>query len=182
MNQKGNTLIIALVLGGLLVAGAAMYVFTKQGGTDVGTSPTVGEIAPEDLIDDDGRMKDFRPTVETTDREGVDEMTLVTPLVDVSGGNSTGTGYITRKDGLAHSVTAKLPEPTGNNFYEGWLVQQLPTVSFFSTGEMVLDNQGNYVLEYESDNEYEGYDFVVITLETIKDDTPEKHILEGTVE
>jgi hypothetical protein len=40
---------------------------------------------------------------------------------------------------------------------------------------------GIYTLSYTADNEYSGYDDVVITLETKVDETPEDHILEGTV-
>ncbi len=44
---------------------------------------------------------------------------------------------------------------------------------------MVKSVDGKYVLEYESGTDYKGYDFVVITLETKRDKTPEEHILEG---
>lgn len=102
-------------------------------------------------------------------------------LVDVTNGASFGTAYILRKDGkLYHAVSAKLPD-LSLGFYEGWLVlktQQNPL--FFSTGKLSKDKDG-YILSYSSDNLYEGYDFVVVTEETVDDKKPEKHILEGTV-
>jgi len=109
-----------------------------------------------------------------------DYVTWVAKLEDVFGGNSKGTGYILR-DGkvLYHKVTAELPDPEGSDFYEGWLVQQTPVLKFFSTGEMVEESDGNYSLSYESETQYENYNFVVITLETVRDAVPEKHILEG---
>jgi hypothetical protein len=112
-----------------------------------------------------------------------DEATLTADLIDVSGGNSSGKGYISRaKDLLEHRVVANLPDPKGSNFYEGWLVQQKPTLKFFSTGDMVKEANGQYTLSYESVDLYEGYNFVVITLETVKDETPETHIIEGLAE
>jgi len=175
MQQRRNTLTIALVLGGLLFAGVGIFVFTQRGSQPVN---------PADL---QANPRDEVTTIVETNDEGVmetvefenDGITLVANLVDVSGGNSTGKGYVRRVDGkLTHSVVANLPDPVGNNFYEGWLVQQTP-LKFFSTGNMVLGNDGSYILEYETAQEYASYNFVVITLETKKDTTPEKHILEG---
>lgn len=107
--------------------------------------------------------------------------TLVADLVDVSGGTASGKGYVNRQDGvLYHYVEANLPEPAEGSVYEGWLVQQRP-LKFFSTG--VLEQQDDaYTLTYTSDTEYEGYNFVVITEETVVDETPEAHVIEGLAE
>jgi len=178
MRQEGNILLIALILGGILIAGAGIFVFTNKSRQPV--TPVNTQANPRDEV----------TTIVKTNEEGVmetaefesDGLTLVANLVDVSGGNSTGKGYITRQGGkLTHSVVANLPDPTGNNFYEGWLVQQKP-LKFISSGNMVLGNDGSYILEYNSDQEFASYNFVVITLETVKDTTPEKHILEGTAQ
>ena len=175
MQQKGNILIVILVLSGIIIAGAGIFVFTKRSKqpiTPATTLATPNEVMKTVKTNEEGVME----TVEFED----DGVTLVANLVDISGGNSTGTGYFTRKDGkLTHSVVANLPDPVGNNFYEGWLVQQKPTLKFISTGNMVLGADGSYILEYVTDQEYEGYNSVVITLETVKDITPEEHILEG---
>lgn len=178
MTQKGNTLLIALILGGLLIAGAGIFVLTNKSGQPV--TPVNTRANPRDEVttivnkSDEGVME----TVEFED----DGLTIVANLVDVSGGNGTGKGYIKRQAGtLTHSVVANLPDPTGNSFYEGWLVQQKP-LKFISTGNMVLGSDGSYILEYETDQEYQSYNFVVITEETKKDTTPEKHVLEGTAQ
>ena len=64
-------------------------------------------------------------------------------LVDVSGGNSLGIGYVLREDGeLEHYIYAELPKLSGGNMYEGWLVKQTPTLSFFSTGVMQETGDG----------------------------------------
>ena len=104
-------------------------------------------------------------------------------LDDVSGGSSFGTAYVLRENNmLYHYVDASLPDPNGSNVYEGWLVKKSPQLLFFSTGIMEKGNDGNYVLTFMSDDLSDGYDFVVITEETIVDKTPEKHIIEGLVE
>jgi hypothetical protein len=110
-----------------------------------------------------------------------DDNTLVASLDDVAGGDSSGTGYILRKDGiLYHYVLAELPKPQGDNKYEGWLVKREPSLMFFSTGVMEMTEDGSYELSFTSDDESVGYDFVVITEETVVDETPEKHIIEGS--
>jgi hypothetical protein len=108
---------------------------------------------------------------------------LTVKLEDVALGSvpRSGAAYILRSDNkLYHAVTAVLPDPPGTTFYEGWLVIKKPTLKFISTGDMVKDKDGMYKLEFSSEEPYEGYNDVVITLEKIKDDTPETHVLDGT--
>ena len=110
-----------------------------------------------------------------------DPSALQADLVDVTGGTSSGIGYILRKDGqLFHTVMARLPEPTGGEFYEGWLVKQFPRVTFFSTGKMRKLESGEYFLALNADEEYPEFDQVVITIETQDDGNPERHVIEGT--
>ncbi len=91
--------------------------------------------------------------------------TLSVTLEDVTGGNSYGTAYILRENGvLYNTVTATLPDPADNYFYEGWLVTEGTNPEFFSTGEMTKNVNGEYVLNYESNDLSEGYTKVVITL------------------
>jgi len=106
----------------------------------------------------------------------------VATLTDVAGGDSSGVGYVSRdSDGLKHRVVATLPIlEEGESFYEGWLVRKSPTLEFFSTGEMKLVGS-EYRLDYTSENIWEGYDEVVITLENKRDEIPEKHIIEGVL-
>lgn len=100
-------------------------------------------------------------------------------LVAVDGSDSAGIGLRLAKEGkLYHSVIAQMPDPAENNFYEGWLVQITP-LQFISTGDLVKDVEGQWVLEFSANQEYPSYTRVVITEETVKDATPETHIIEG---
>lgn len=102
-------------------------------------------------------------------------------LVDVSGGKSTGKGYVLRKAGkLYHTATANVPDPAEGSFYEGWLaVKGATPPQFVSSGKLKKQQDGSYQVSYSSDNLYQGYDFVVITVEKVDDQQPEKHIVEG---
>ena len=104
-----------------------------------------------------------------------------TSLKDVSGGNSRGTAsLVVVNNDLTHNVTANLPDPPVGSVYEGWLVNS-STGDFFSTGVMGKFNN-QYQLQFKAEQDYRGYLTVVITLETIVDNTPEQHILEGSFE
>jgi len=110
-------------------------------------------------------------------------------LSDVSGGN--GSGLATRKylpaqagenGRFTHSVLADLPDPSAGYFYEGWLVRGKEGDSDYAlilTGKFQLA-KGGYLLEFSSQKDYSDYKEVVVTLETVNDQKPEKHILEGS--
>jgi hypothetical protein len=172
-----------LILLVLLSLGVGLYVFSNQGGKNTEVVET-----KQDRFADEIRTTDTT-TTETSDEdmslsENIvkDNETLIATLIDVSGGTSSGKGYVLRKGSkLYHYVLAELPEPQGTNKYEGWLVKKKPSLKFFSTGVMQMTEDGHYELLYTSDNESLGYDFVVITEETKVDETPEKHIIEGDV-
>lgn len=118
----------------------------------------------------------------TKDMVMEDSKALQGLLEDVSDGDSSGLAYLLRKDGLLyHYVEADLPTPKEGFVYEGWLVNKTPELKFFSTGVMTQE-EGKFVLSYKADAEFLGFDEVVITLEEVVDDIPEKHVLEGKVE
>ena len=105
-------------------------------------------------------------------------------LEDVTGGNSTGEGTTSYKDGeFMHTVSAFMPAEPEGQFYEGWLVKKIAgvVVNFFSTGKLNLVADGQYELNYKDVVDYPEHDDIVITLEKDDDKKPEIHILEGTL-
>lgn len=103
-------------------------------------------------------------------------------LMDVTGGESEGMAYTLRKEGgINHMVIADLPEPSKGFVYEGWLVKENGEMEYFSTGVMEKEYDGRYTLMFQDDEQHDGFDFVVITLEEKVDSTPEAHVLEGRV-
>lgn len=111
-----------------------------------------------------------------------DGNSLTGDLEDVIDGDNSGEGYILRSDKLNHKITADLEDLEEEKFYEGWLVNKSAGSDFFSTGKMVKTPEGEWLLEYVSDDLKEGYDYAVITLEAEDDGQPEEHIIEGNIE
>jgi len=115
-----------------------------------------------------------------------DTSSLKGTLSDVSGGNGTGKAFILRKDGkLDFTVSATLSDLANGSFYEGWLVKKGSSpVQLVDLGMLTKQKDGSYEVSYESDNTYDGYNFVVITWEQgkVNPNNPGKHILEGMAE
>lgn len=107
-----------------------------------------------------------------------DPASVKAELTDITGGSSSGTAYMLRKNGqLFHTVSARLPEPTNGEFYEGWLIKELPRLTSFSTGKLRKLDNGLYFLAFNADEEYPDFSKVVVTIETSDDGKPERHVL-----
>lgn len=104
----------------------------------------------------------------------------LTDLVAIDGSSSSGAAARQLSGSLfKHTVSADLPAPTADKFYEGWIVGS----SVVSTGE--LKQVGDrWELAFSGQQAlFNNLDKVVITLETKAsglDGNPETHILEGS--
>ena len=175
------TIIIIIILGGL-------YLLFNNNSSEIDSE----KITPEkqELIEQKNtpsKITEEAPVIEEYLEQIINNpLTKNTTLKDVTGKASTGTAYILRVDNsLTHYIQATLPDPKEGNQYEGWLVKKTPTLTFFSTGVLIKEANGNYILRYgvdDFDNTTKGLNFVVVTEETVIDETPETHILEGTIE
>ncbi len=179
--QKNNVVLIIIVVlaAMLLIAGFVFYARPQT------PKPAPPETAIPTQIQTE--TKPYEEEVSFVVQDLLDDIisdseTLTGELSDVSGGSGNGEAYVLRKAGkLWHAVSATLPEPGPGTAYEGWLVNKTPTLKFFSTGVMEKQQNGAYMISFVSNNLYEGFNEVVITLETVVDPTPEDHILEGIV-
>lgn len=182
--QKGNSTLILVLLAALLLLGGGYY-FQQMGSETNETTDKMMKGGDKHLMEDgeDIDLEDTEMEITNSMKMMVgDENTLSGELEDVSGGTSSGTAYVLRKDdSLFHFVEAQMPKPAEGSVYEGWLVNRSNGVKFFSTGIMEETVDGVYTLTYESKDTSEGYNFVVITEETVVDETPEVHIIEGEV-
>lgn len=182
-DKNGNVKIVIIIVGLFFIAGL-WFIFnslkpenrresvmnfgsdeTSQEAEESSQTPEMVENNPDELI--------------TLILE--DENTQFTPLENLAGDGGLGKAYLLTTDEpkLYHYVEADLIAPADGQFYEGWLVN--PTTNeYFSTGELQVNEEGNYYLLFTSDDLYDGFSKVVITSEQLNDGTPEQHILEGT--
>ncbi|MBT7309426.1 MAG: hypothetical protein HN846_01760 [Candidatus Pacebacteria bacterium] len=171
--KKQTQVVVAIILGFTAFVGA-IFIYSNQQGSEV-ASLVVAEKTetkePEEVM-----LKEASPAPVMTYRFNGD-------LKDVSGGKSTGVAKSNFEDG-SYSLVAtfeNLPEPTGTDFYEGWIVRQGDNFNVISTGAAAVIN-GQYRNEYGLDQDLTDHSFYVLTLEPDDGDpAPADHILEGTM-
>jgi len=79
-------------------------------------------------------------------------------------------------DVLGYSVLADLPDPTGGEFYQAWLVEG---ENYESLGKLTLA-KGGWLLDTSMSTESSADSEVVVTKEKIFDSTPEEEVLRGS--
>ena len=163
---------IILVIGAILVLGGSLFLWQVglPGNTNTGSFSV-----PEGF-----RLVEIEE-VSVFERIFAGDGTQKALLEPVDGSNSQGLGYRFVHDGtMLHAVIATLEYHPEGTAYEGWLVEPQQPLRLFSTGIMERNEEGSWVLEFESpQEEYSSYTRVMITRETVVDETPEIHILEG---
>lgn len=100
----------------------------------------------------------------------------------ITSSDAYGNATASYEDGTyeLHASFNGLTAPSGDDFYEGWVVQRSP-FKFISTWELKLTD-GTYTNEFSSTTDYMSYDFYVLTLEPNDGNpAPAAHILEGAV-
>lgn len=164
-----STIAVALVCFGLFAFGIYYFRFARD-----------SKVEGRDAVraSEDATVPAFTATI-----PGANGQDREAELVDVSGG--TANGIATRgmeNNVFTLAVKASLPEIDREKFfYEGWLVRKVP-YDFFSTGEMVTNTLGEFVLEWAGEPGKNDNDFteVIITLEVRDGNTaPAQHVLEG---
>src|SRR3989338_760992 len=84
-----------------------------------------------------------------------------------TGENGTGTvkaGYTIRDGYYMTALIENLPQPKGDDFYEGWLVRRGGNFDVISTGRLKLIN-GTYIDAYASEKDLADHKTYVLTLE-----------------
>ncbi len=75
-----------------------------------------------------------------------------------------------------------LPDPVGDDFYEGWIVRRGINFSVISTGELIKETDGVWTNIYSAEEDLLDHSFYVLTLEPNDGDpAPADHILEGVM-
>jgi hypothetical protein len=158
--QKGAILPIIFILGALVILGGSVVFFSKQNQKTEIPSKTIMEKEAEKkaiIYEYQGELK------------------------DVVGGNSLGLVRANFADEAYDMIAIfeNLPEPTGDDFYEGWIVRQGADSSVISTGRVMMFD-GEYINIYESNQDLTDHTFYVLTIEPDDGDpAPADHVLEG---
>ncbi len=165
-----KTWLVVLIFIIVFVVAVAWFRSSKSEETPTVDS-IVGVLTPEPLTDE-------------TLARAIDIYSKEASLSDVRGGTSTGKAQRGTKDERYFlSVGATLPEiDRATHHYEVWLLQKIP-YAYFSVGEMVTDESGAFVVEWEGerDGTYRAYTDVIVTLEASDGNLdPSEHVLEGT--
>lgn len=137
----------------------------------------------EERIDSIAQVLRPDPISQAVLNGAIDIQSRVATLVLVATGDTVGEARRGKKDDrYFFELKSMLPEIDRDVFfYEAWLVRPIP-YDFFSVGEMVTNDDGDFVVEWEGENgvEYSGYVEVVITRQEYEGSTdPQEHIVEG---
>ena len=100
-----------------------------------------------------------------------------------STGERVGMASRGKKDDLYYiEIKLSLPEIDREvQYYQIWLLRRLP-YDFFSLGEMMTDEEGNFTVEWEApdDQDYSGYGHIIVTRHAYDGDSdPGTHLVEG---
>ncbi len=171
-----GTSAIVLVLFGLFCYGIYQFRFApKEEGPTSNVVPTVTDVLTPSPVTASALQAQV-----TADARGAD-------LRDVK--TNTVLGRATRGEKDKHyyfTLNTDLPDIDRETFfYEAWILRKVP-YDYVSVGDLVTNDEGKFVLEWEADVSpeiYAAYTSVIVTLEA-KDGNPDPstHVLEGMFE
>ena len=169
----------------ILIVLYLVYVFV------VGKDAMEDRVLPEEIV----QPEVAEETKEAVEKEVFnDEFEQKGTLFDVTEGNDVrgiNTGCTASGKAMARVVDGvyelratfdNLPDPQGDDFYEGWIVRTGDNMDVVSTGSLARIN-GQWVNVYESDTDLRDHLFYVLTIEPNDGDpAPADHILEGVMQ
>lgn len=166
MNKKTKILTVTALISAFLLAGVGGILIAKgKKGTGQNKPQVVEQTKPVETKKSISDMFDYYGK-----------------LSDVSGGSSTGeAGFsFNASQFTMKAEIANLPNPEGDSFYEGWIVNP-ETKDFISTGKLSLVDS-TWINSFQSEKDYTSFSKYVLTLEPNDNDpAPAKHITEGVL-
>ncbi len=123
------------------------------------------------------------PVSESVLTGAIDTVSREAGLYAVDSNQDLGTAKRgTKDDNYYFEIISTLPEIDREvNFYEVWLLRQVP-YSYFSVGEMVTNDDGEFVIEWSGvdEKDYSDFTHIIVTLQKYGGTTdPGVHVLEG---
>jgi len=187
--EKGIGALIGLIVIILLIAGGVFYFKKKEAIAPYNNGNNQGEdikMSDDEMMKENVMEDSFAADVDNEAMLIMKEMSFAYSgdLMDVSGGAASGIAKADFSEGVYRLLAtfSDLPDPTGTDFYEGWVVRRGENMSVISTGR-VPNIEGIYTNSYMSASDLTGHDFYVLTLEPDDGDpAPAAHIVEGMME
>ena len=159
-----NAIIVIVVI--IIVVLAFMFFGGSALNTENDTRPVDGVEAPTYVLN--GTLQDVT---------GGETVRGITTLPDTTG--TVRTGFI-GENFVMEAEFSNLPEPQGDDFYEGWLVRKGDDFSVISTGVLVGEDSGTYSNGFTSEENLLDHTTYILTIEPNDGDpAPADHILEG---
>ena len=140
-------------------------------------------IAEESVVSSIANVLKPDPISQAVIDGAIDTQSREATLVWVASGERVGSATRGEKDDRYYfEMKTSLPEIDREvSYYQVWLLSRLP-YEFFSLGEMVTDEDGYFVLEWEAsdDEDYSNYTQVIITVNQYEGSSdPGVHLVEG---
>ncbi len=164
--MKGRAKDIAIGITILVVGLVAIYLFRHRKAANPVATPLPTQTSA------------FEQKLENNFNITIPDNVVKTDLKDVA--NSGGQGIVTVEDKnnmKAYTVIADLEDPGSGYFYEAWLVDG----SNVTPMGILYQGKGGWMFNFET-KDLGTHKTVWVTLERINDRTPEKRILEGTLQ
>ncbi len=171
-----GTGVIVLGLFGLFVYGIYQFRFAPKDETPTAAGvPTVSDVLTPSPVTASAVLAQSAANARVANLRQVQTGTII--------------GSATRGEKDKHyylTINTDLPEIDREKFfYEGWILRKVP-YDYVSVGDLVTNEEGKFVLEWEasiSPELYSAYSSVIITLEPKDGNSdPSTHVLEGTFE
>ncbi len=175
--MRMNKYIVLLAASGLILSGCSYKGWPSNSSSQPPTATPAPTLTPQEEV------KGIQEQLETKTARTLPSDAEQTALRDVSGGSASG--IATRKfvnGRFEFTILADLPDPAAGKYYEAWLVKGKPDETGFETISVgkLQANKGGWVLEYVGKENKPDHKGVVVTLESVSDQKPETHILEGS--
>lgn len=164
MKGRGKDIVIGIII--LVIGLGAIYLFRHRKAANPVASPTPTQTSA------------FEQKLENNFNITIPDNVVKTDLKDVS--NSGGQGIVTVEDKNSkkvYTVIADLEDPQPGYFYEAWLVDGSNAVPM----GILYQGKGGWMFSFET-KDSGSKKTVWVTLEKVNDKTPEKRILEGTLQ
>lgn len=162
-------LIVTLIVGVVVLAAAAVGAYAVLG-TDGGDDGVEEEVV-------EGPVTVGTPTPTATTALSPDQQVAVLAPQPGQEGSGEAARMVT-PDRFVLAVSADLPEPAGDGFYEVYLTQPEP-LSQFAAGRLYKVGE-RWVMTLDQARDASAYTQVSITLELQDDDKPEEAVLTGS--